>query len=57
MITTIVNNNEFSTRRKAALSSEKVITDFISSRNNKSLKDLKGKISFRDDYNYKLLRS
>jgi len=37
--------------------SDKVLMDFISLRNKKSLKDLKGKIAFRDDYDYKSLRS
>ena len=59
MATTI--EKEISTRRanlasRAKLKSDKVLTDFIAERNNKSLKDLKGKISFRDDYDYKLMR-
>ena len=37
--------------------SDKFLTDFIAGRNKKSLKDLKGKISFRDDYDYKLMRN
>jgi len=37
--------------------SDKVLTDFIIHRNKKSLKDLKGKIFFRDDYDYKSMRS
>ena len=36
--------------------SDKVLTDFIT-RRNKDLKDLKGKITFRDDYDYKSLRN
>jgi len=35
----------------------KVLSEFISSRSRRTLKDLKGKISFRDDYDYKLMRS
>ena len=37
--------------------SDKILESFISDRNKKSLKDLKGKISFREDYDYKLMRS
>ena len=45
------------TNLKAVILSDKVLTDFISGRNNKSLKELRGKINFRDDYDYKLMRS
>jgi len=34
-----------------------VLNNFIIDRNSKTLKDLKGKISFRDDYDYKAMRS
>jgi len=37
--------------------SDKVLTDFIIRRNKKSLKDLKGKIAFSDDYDYKSMRN
>jgi len=33
-----------------------VIEDFIANRKKKSLKDLKGKISFSENYDYKLMR-
>jgi len=56
METTIEKTRKISIRRKVILS-DKVLTDFIAGRNKKSLKDLKGKISFRDDYDYKLMRS
>jgi hypothetical protein len=36
--------------------SNKNLINFVSDRNRKSLKDLKGKISFRDDYDYKSIR-
>ena len=42
---------------EAVVLSDKVLTDFIAGRNKKSLKDLRGKISFRHDYDYKLMRS
>jgi len=41
----------------AHILSDKILSDFIIRRNQKSLKDLKGKISFRDDYDYKSMRS
>jgi len=34
-----------------------IIEGFIASRNKKSLRDLRGKISFSDDYDYKLMRN
>ncbi|MCL2131358.1 MAG: hypothetical protein FWH36_02700 [Lentimicrobiaceae bacterium] len=37
--------------------SDKILIDFIASRNKRSLKNLKGKIGFRDDYDYKLMRN
>ena len=40
----------------ANILSDKVLKDYIIHRNKKSLKDLKGKISFRDDYDYKSMR-
>ena len=40
----------------ANILSDKVLTDYMIHRNKKSLKDLKGKISFRDDYDYKSMR-
>ena len=57
MATIIEKKRTISTLRKTVISSDKVLLDFIASRNKKSLKDLKGKISFRNDYDYKLLRN
>ena len=56
METTIEKTRKISTRRKTSMLPDKVLTDFIAGRNKKSLKDLKGKINFRDDYDYKLMR-
>jgi hypothetical protein len=36
---------------------DRVLNDFIMNRNRKTLKDLKGKISFSEDYDYKSMRS
>ena len=55
MATTIIKE-ENSIRRNTVIFPDKALKDFISSRNKKSLKDLKGKISFRDDYDYKSMR-
>jgi len=52
----IEKKRKISTRRKTVILTDKVLTDFIALKNQKSLKDLKGKISFRDDYDYKLMR-
>jgi len=41
----------------AHILSDKILSDFIVHRNKKSLKDLKGKIAFREDYDYKSMRS
>jgi len=49
-------NRKISTRSKINLS-DKILADFIADRNKKSLKDLKGKIVFREDYDYKSMRS
>ena len=57
MATTIEKTRKISTRRESVILRDKILTDFIAGRNKKSLKDLKGKISFRDDYDYKLMRS
>jgi len=63
MATTIEREHIISAHRiksanlEAVVFSDKVLTDFIVGRNKKSLKDLKGKISFRHDYDYKLMRS
>ena len=57
MATTIEKTRKISTRRKAVILPDAILADFIAGRNKKSLKDLKGKISFRDDYDYKLMRS
>ena len=48
---------KISTRSKMNMLSDKILTNFIADRNKKSLKDLKGKIVFRDDYDYKSMRS
>ena len=37
--------------------SNKILTNFIADRKKKTLKDLKGKIGFREDYDYKSMRS
>ena len=42
---------------KAIVLSDKVLSDFIADKNKKSLKDLKGKIRFRKEYDYKLMRT
>jgi len=57
MATTIEKTRNFSSHRKAVMLSDKILMDFITGRNKKTLKELKGKISFRDDYDYKLMRS
>jgi len=41
----------------ADILSYRVLMDYMIRRNKKSLKDLKGKIAFRDDYDYKSMRS
>ena len=56
MATIIETKRTISTRRKSVILPDKVLTDFISDRNKKTLKDLRGKISFRDDYDYKSMR-
>ena len=43
------------THRTTVALSDKILEDFIIHRKRKSLKDLKGKISFSEDYDYKLL--
>ena len=53
----VKEKRKISTRRKVDILSDKILVDFIVDRNKKSLKDLKGRISFRDDYDYKLMRS
>ena len=50
MIATIEKNDRIN------VLSDRVLTDFIVGRNKKTLQDLKGKISFRDDYDYKSMR-
>jgi len=57
MITTTERKRKIPTRRKAVVLLDKILTDFIADRGKKSLKDLKGKINFIDDYDYKLMRS
>jgi hypothetical protein len=57
MEVTIEKKRKISTHLYSIALSDKILEGFISDRNNKSLKDLKGKISFREDYDYKLMRS
>ncbi len=45
------------TNRRRLRLPDKILRDFIVSRSKKSLKELRGKISFRDGYDYKLMRS
>jgi len=45
------------TYNKAVVLSDKVLSDFITDKNKKTLKDLKGIIRFRKDYDYKLIRT
>jgi len=45
------------TRKQTNVLSDKILTDFMANRGGKSLKDLKGKIAFREDYDYKSMRS
>ena len=56
MATIVEKERTISTRRKVVVLQNKVLTDFLTGRNKKSLKDLKGKISFIDDYDYKSMR-
>jgi len=53
---TIEKKRKKSTHNKAATLSDKILENFISERNQKSLKDLRGKISFSKDYDYKSMR-
>jgi hypothetical protein len=53
---TIEKKRKSLSHQKTTSLPDKVLIDFISDRNNKSLKDLRGKISFRDDYDYKSMR-
>ncbi len=43
-------------KKKKDDSINRVLSDFVLKRKEKNLKDLKGKISFREDYDYKSLR-
>ena len=56
METILEKKRTVSTLRKSVILPDKVLMDFISGRNKKTLKDLKGKINFRDDYDYKSMR-
>jgi len=56
MATTVIKKEKSSTRYKKAVFPNQVLLDFISNKNKKSLKDLKGKISFMDYYDYKSMR-
>jgi len=51
-IMAVVSNTEL----KSTILSDKFLNDLIVGRNKKSLKDLRGKIYFRDDYDYKSMR-
>jgi hypothetical protein len=44
-------------RPQTSSMSNKTLTNFIVDRKRKTLKDLKGKIIFREDYDYKSMRS
>jgi len=57
METIIENTIKISSHRKAKTLPDKILMNFIADRNKKTLKDLKGKIRFRDGYDYKLMRS
>jgi len=57
MEVTIEKKRKNSTRLYSIALSNKILESFVSDRNNKSLKDLKGKISFREDYDYKFMRN
>ena len=57
METAVKEKRKISTRWKTNILSDKVLTDFMTNRHKKSLKDLKGKIEFKDDYDYKLMRN
>ena len=57
METAVKEKRKMSTRWKTNILSDKVLTDFMTNRNRKSLKDLRGKIEFKDDYDYKLMRN
>ena len=48
--TIIEKERKIPTRRKTIVLSDEILADFIICRKKKSLKDLKGKISFNDDY-------
>ena len=56
MNSVVEKKRKISTRRKSIVLTDKVLIDFIALKNQKSLRDLKGKINFRDDYDYKLMR-
>jgi hypothetical protein len=57
METAVKEKRKISTHWKTNILSDKVLTDFMTNRNRKSLKDLRGKIEFKDDYDYKLMRN
>ena len=57
MATTTIQERESLVQRKAVIFSDTILIDFIAGRNKKSLKDLKGKINFKDDYDYKSMRN
>jgi len=56
METVLEKERKIPTRSRNILP-DKVLVDFIADRNKKSLRDLKGKIAFKDDYDYKSMRN
>ena len=57
MIARIIEKDVSTNNTRFTSFSDKILLDFITHRNKKSLKELKGKIAFRDDYDYKSMRS
>ena len=53
----LIKRDMIATIENDRILSDKILIDFMTRRNKKSLKDLKGKIAFRDDYDYKSMRS
>lgn len=49
-------NPGYKDMKSGSTSIDRVLIDFASARKEKSIKDLKGKISFREGYDYKSLR-
>ena len=53
LIAKAISVSEFKTKREVA---EKAISEFIENRTRKDLSELKGKIKFAENYDYKSLR-